>query len=200
MFDGDDEVEDNLAQIQREAYYSYIRMKALNASSSSIVFTYSFMKAVYTGFTDYRKSECQIVYPLPLLILVIMMELNCGITDADAILSHYRKHCLEFYILLGDVPPLTNRLSASTIRTVMMLLDKDELEKFFLEYFSKVKLYITEQINYNRERIDSREGDIKNTIGFDGQALNATFKRGECKCSVKGADAVTMFDCTNVWS
>ena len=82
----------------------------------------------------------------------------------------------------------------------MMLLDKDELEKFFLEYFSKVKLYITEQINYNRERIDSREGDIKNTIGFDGQALNATFKRGECKCSVKGADAVTMFDCTNVWS
>lgn len=120
------------------------------------------MKALYTGFTDYRKSECQIVYPLTLLIPVIMMAHNCGITDADAIASYYRKHCLEFYILLGEVPPLTNRLSASTIRTVMMLPDKDELEKFFFwEYFSKVKLYITEQINYNKERIDSREGDIK---------------------------------------
>jgi hypothetical protein len=91
-----------------------------------------------------------------------MMVHNCGITDADAIASYYRKHCLEFYILLGEVPPLTNRLSASTIRTVMMLPDKDELEKFFFwEYFSKVKLYITEQINYNKERIDSKEGDIK---------------------------------------
>lgn len=126
-----------------------------------------------------------------------MMEHNCGITDADAIASYYRKHCLEFYILLGEVPSLTNRLSASTIRTVMMLPDKDELEKFFLEYFSKVKLYITEQINYNKERIDSREGDIKNTIGFDGLALNASFKRGECRRSVKGADAVILFDCTN---
>lgn len=68
-------------------------------------------------------------------LLVIMMEHYCGITDADAIASYYRKHCLEFYILLGEVPSLTNRLSDSTIRTVMMLLDKDELEKFFLEYF-----------------------------------------------------------------
>lgn len=67
MFEGYDEEEDNLAQIQRKAYYSYIRKKALKSSSSSIVFAYSFMKAVYTGFTDYRKSECQIVYPLPLL-------------------------------------------------------------------------------------------------------------------------------------
>lgn len=64
---GDDEEEDNLAQIQRKAYYSYIRKKALKSSSSSIVFAYSFMKAVYIGFTDYSKSECQIVYPLPLL-------------------------------------------------------------------------------------------------------------------------------------
>lgn len=63
------------------------------------------------------------------------MEHYCGITGADAIASYYRKHCLEFYILLGEVTSLTNRLSDSTIRTVMMLLDKDELEKFFLEYF-----------------------------------------------------------------
>jgi hypothetical protein len=49
---GDDEEEDNLAQIQREFYCSYIKKKALKASSSSIVFAYSFMKAVYTGFTD----------------------------------------------------------------------------------------------------------------------------------------------------
>ena len=132
---GDDQEENNLAQIQREAYYSYIQKKALKASSSSIVFEHSFMKAVYAGFTDYRKSECQIVYQLPLLILVIMMAHNCGITDADAIASYYRKHCLEFYIQLGGVPPLTNRLRASTIRTVMILPDKVELEKFFLEYF-----------------------------------------------------------------
>lgn len=197
QMDVEDDRNDGYEEIQREAYYNFIRRKAKKAASSSTVFVYSFMREVYQTFTDYRKTEAQIVYPLPLLIMVIMMAHNCGFTDAKDIVSYYRKHCLEFFILMPDVPPLTNQLSSSTVRTVMMLLSREALNAFFTEHFTKVKLYIKEQINFDKERIENRPDQIRNTIGFDGQALNSTFKRGESNRRIKGGDVVTLFDCTN---
>lgn len=51
----------------------------------------------------------------------------------------------------------------------MMLVTSEDTEKFFEEYFTKIKIHIREQIKYDDENFYDRNDDIADTVSFDGQ-------------------------------
>lgn len=83
--------------------------------------------------------------------MVIMIAKQYGCQNAQDIADFYNIHYLELFITLPEVPSFKSPISATTISTAMMLVTPEDTEKFFEEYFTKIKIHIREQIKYDVE-------------------------------------------------
>ena len=81
--------------------------------------------------------------------MVIMVDKQYGCQNAQDIADFYNIHYLELFISLPEVTSFKYSISATTIRTALMLVTPEETEKFFEEYFTRVKIHIKEQIKYD---------------------------------------------------
>ena len=106
------------------------------------------MEIIHDSFSEYR-NEDRLHYPLHVLPMVIMVAKQYGCQNAQDIADFYNIHYLELFITLPEVPSFKSPISATTIRTAMMLVTPEDTEKFFEEYFTKIKIHIREQIKYN---------------------------------------------------
>lgn len=111
--------------------------------------------------------------------MVIMIAKQNGCQNAQDIADFYNIHYLELFITLPEVPSFKSPISATTIRTAMMLVTPEDTEKFFEEYFTKIKIHIREQIKYDDENFYDRNDDIADTVSFDGQEMKDTYRRGQ---------------------
>lgn len=124
-------------------------------------------------------------YPLDVLIFLILITRVQGIVDCDEIADYYNLHYLELFVLVPGIPKYRGQLSVSTIQVAMSMLSPVQISRFFEEYFTKIKITIEEQVLYHKERIESRPEGIKDTLGFDGQEMKGTYRRGEKKEKVQ---------------
>lgn len=83
--------------------------------------------------------------------MVIMIAKQYGCQNAQDIADFYNIHYLELFISIPDVPSFKSPMSATTIRTAMILVTPEDTEKFFVEHFTRVKIHIREQIKYDDE-------------------------------------------------
>lgn len=115
-----------------------------------------------------------------------MVAKQYGCQNAQDIADFYNIHYLELFITLPEVPSFKSPISATTIRTAMMLVTPEDTEKFFEEYFTKIKIHIREQIKYNDKTSMTERGYISDTVSFDCQEMKETYRRGECSRKCKG--------------
>ena len=108
------------------------------------------MEIIQDSFSEYR-NEDRLHYPLNVLPMVMMVAKQYGCQNAQDIADFYNIHYLELFITLPEVPSFKSPISATTIRTAMMLVTPEDTEKFFEEYFTKIKIHIREQIKYDVE-------------------------------------------------
>src|SRR5574344_2147828 len=151
------------------------------------------MSKIRNLFADYR-NELLVTYPLDVLLMVILLARISGNTTAKDIVNYYRKHCLELVILIPGMPNLHHQLS---VTTVLANIDAGEVRKFFSAYFSKIVIGLKERIGYHDDRIQYREDNLKDTYAFDGQEQVSSYKKGTENRRVKGAQIVSLADCTN---
>lgn len=118
--------------------------------------------------------------------MVIMIAKQYGCQNAQNIADFYNIHYLELFISIPNVPSFKSPISATTIRTAMMLVTPEDTEKFFEEYFTKIKIHIREQIKYYDENFYDRKDDIADTVSFDGQEIKETYRRGQSSRKCKG--------------
>ena len=78
----------------------------------------------------------------------------------------------------------------------MSMLTPEQISRFFEENFTKIKITIEEQVLYHKESIESRPEGIKDTLGFDGQEMKGTYRRGESKRKCKGGIVTQLYNCT----
>lgn len=128
--------------------------------------------------------------------MVIMIAKQYGCQNAQDIDDFYNIHYLELFISIPDVPSFKSPISATTIRTAMMLVTPEDTEKFFVEYFTRVKIHIKEQIKYDDENFYDRKDDIADTVLFDGHEMKETYGRGECSRKCKGGIITQLYNST----
>lgn len=66
-----------------------------------------------------------------------MIGKQYGCQNAQNIADFYNIHYLELLITLSDVPSFKFPISATTVRTAMMIVTPEDTEKFFEEYFPR---------------------------------------------------------------
>ena len=151
--------------------------------------------AIMGNFSEYR-NKYRIRYPLYLLLLIIIFAKQSGQNDAEEIAAFYNERYLEFFIMFPEAPRFVKPLSATNIRTAMQLISPDEVEKFFEEHFSKVKILIQEQIKYDDTPFSERQDDIVDTISFDAQEMKETYRKGDSNRRHKGGIVTQLYNST----
>lgn len=140
----------------------------------------------YHFYTDYRDyTEERGFYSLQFLVFVIMFAKHRGCNSAAEIVSFYREHYLEFFIMAPDVPPFRYSLSETTVKTAIAGLKADMLKEFFSEFFSPLM----------EKLFPSPDPTVKDTYAFDGQAMNSTFREGEMNRRCKGGNVTSVYCC-----
>ena len=165
-------------------YLDMIRVHAtLPRQDVQAVLSELFYKINHT-FAEYRSEDCtgKYIYSLDTLVFVIMIATIYGNTTAKSIVEFYREHFLELYVIIPHLPDYTHKLSETTVSTAICCLNKENVRRFFIENFACIKAAI--------------EGYLKETLAFDGQAINASYKKGESNRKYKGSDITTLFNCT----
>jgi predicted transposase YbfD/YdcC len=184
-------------QIWTKHYLSFIFECFEEAKSGSCLSIITdCMSKIRNLFADYR-NELLVTYPLDVLLMVILLARISGNTTAKDIVNYYRKHCLELVILIPGMPNLHHQLSVTTVNTALANIDAGEVRKFFSAYFSKIVIGLKERIGYHDDRIQYREDNLKDTYAFDGQEQVSSYKKGTENRRVKGAQIVSLADCTN---
>lgn len=181
---------------QRQLYIEFVTYLAEDFNQSPEFNFIDAMKFIRDNITDMR-DKSKVIYPLDFLIMLIVITRIQGIITPAAILNYYRRACLEFFVLLPGCPPLNHRLSESTIKLVIQMVDAKELKEFFKVLFTKVKYVLTAQQNYNQSKYILRDDNLKDTIAFDGQEEKASYRKGNPVRKCKGGNVTTLFDCTN---
>lgn len=161
-----------------DRYVADIRKSQQNLNDSLYWYIQNCMEIIEDSFKEYRERE-SLHYPLHVLLMVIMIAKQYGCQNAQDIADFYNIHYLELFITLPEVPSFKSPISATTIRTAMMLVTPEDTEKFFEEYFTKIKIHIREQIKYDDENFYDRNDDIADTVSFDGQEMKDTYRRGQ---------------------
>ena len=133
-----------------DRYVDDIRKSRQYLSESLYWYIQNCMEIIQDSFSEYR-NEDRLHYPLNVLPMVIMVAKQYGCQNAQDIADFYNIHYLELFITLPEVPSFKSPISATTIRTAMMLVTPEDTEKFFEEYFTKIKIHIREQIKYDVE-------------------------------------------------
>ena len=167
-----------------DRYVDGIRKSQQYLSESLYWYIQNCMEIILDSFYEYR-NEDRLHYPLHVLLMVIMVAKHYGCQNAQDIADFYNILYLELFITLPDVPSFKSPISATTIRTAMMLVTPEDTEKLFEEYFTKVKIHIREQIKYDENFYD-RNDDIADTVSFDGQEMKETYRRGQSSRKCKG--------------
>lgn len=151
--------------------------------------------AARAQFTDTRNSML-VKYPLDALIIVIILAKMCGYIIARDIVDFYRTHQLELKLLIPGLPQAKYRLSASTVNTVISLINPEQLKEFLVEYFSNVRVRIEEQIQYQKGDVHDKGIEVRDTQAFDGQELKASYQKGSDNRRLKGQHIVTLYNST----
>lgn len=151
-----------------DRYVADIRKSQQNLNNSLYWNIQNCTEIIEDSFDEYRKRE-SLHYPLHVLLMVIMIAKQYGCQNAQDIADFYNIHYLELFISIPDVPSFKSPMSATTIRTAMILVTPEDTEKFFVEHFTRVKIHIREQIKYYDENFYDRKDDIADTVSFDGQ-------------------------------
>lgn len=150
---------------------------------------------IQDSFSEYR-NEDRLHYPLHVLLMVIMIAKQNGCQNAQDIADFYNIHYLELFITLPEVPSFKSPISATTIRTAMMLVTPEDTEKFFEEYFTTVKIHIRKQIKYDDENIYDRK--IADTVSFDGQEMKDTYRRGQSSRKCKDGIITQLYNSSQI--
>ena len=179
-----------------EDYYAYIRRLYERQEKAATGLIYAVIEDIRSKVSDYRKSPDKVHYPLDVLIFLILITRVQGIVDCDEIADYYNLHYLELFVLVPGIPKYRGQLSVSTIQVAMSMLSPEQISRFFEENFTKIKITIEEQVLYHKERIESRPEGIKDTLGFDGQEMKGTYRRGEKKRKCKGGIVTQLYNCT----
>lgn len=125
-----------------------------------------------------------------------MIAKQYGCQNAQDIADFYNIHYLELFITLPEVPSFKSPISATTISTAMMLVTPEDTEKFFEEYFTKIKIHIREQIKYDVENFYDWKGYIADTVSFDCQEMKEIYRRGGCSRKCKGGIITQLYNST----
>lgn len=179
-----------------EEYYSYIRRLYDRQDRTATGLIYAVIEDIRSKVSDYRKSPDKVHYPLDILIFLILITRVQGIVDCDEIADYYNFHYLELFVMVPGIPKYRGKISVSTIQVAMSMLRPEQISRFFEENFTKIKIQIEEQILYHKEKIATRPENIKDTLGFDGQEMKGTYRKGECKRKCKGGIVTQLYNCT----
>lgn len=162
--------------MRSQKYLDDIRYAHKYISYSVVHHIQEITTAIIGNFSEYR-NKYRIRYPLHLLLLIIIFAKQSVHNDADEIADFYNERYLEFFILFPETPPFVILLSATSIRTAMQIISPDEVEKFFEEHFTKVKILIKEQLKNDDTPFCDRQDDIVDTIFFDGLEMKETYRK-----------------------
>src|SRR5574344_156505 len=181
-------------QIALDMYLELVRRQAALLETTVMGFITNVMSEIRLRYKDIRCEE-RCTYSLEIIFMIILLASCRGIVKSEDIVSFYRKHYPELFLLIPGIPKQEHKLSVSTINLAMTWISPEDVNDFFTAYFAQIKHLITEQITYNGNRYMFRDEHIKDTIGFDGQELKASNRKGnsnrQCKHHV-----VTLHNCT----
>lgn len=153
------------------------------------------MAAIRECFIDKRDPH-KITYPLDIIVITILLAKLCGCNTAKEISKFFKLKNLQLQLIVPGMPSVEHGLSPSTINTVIAMLKYEEIDKFFTEYFSAVKITLQELFTYDDEKYKKDRNNVKDTLAFDGQEIRASFRRGIASRRAKGGNVVTLYNCT----
>ncbi len=160
--------------------------RSLAESDQTYAVLTEFMK-LHFGFwqgSDSRRQS-QLRFPLGTVLAVDLLAILCGFFSCTEVAEFWFWHYGMLMALIGGMPPPDSVICAETVRCVRILVPKEKREKYFRRFFAQVREHEMEAVK-EKWRL---------TVGFDGQEVRASFRRGERSRRKKGAQGEVVYVC-----
>lgn len=164
---------------------------------------HAMLRRIEEKFPDSRNEDF-ITYPLPALIIIIMLAISAGRVNCKKIREYIQDNIAAICALLGDEWPGAEYIpSKSTIYRALRIMGTGECYKYFNQYFAGGTGKAPE-VNYEhgflpyaRSGRDYKAEDQERTqvLAADGQEVVGSYRPGMYSRKFKMAHVTTMF-CT----
>jgi hypothetical protein len=173
-------------QYAKQQIEDYRTLRSLAESDETYAILTEFMK-LHFGYWQAKdtRRQSQLCYPLGTVLAVDLLATLCGSFTCGEVADFLFWRYGMLMALIGGLPPPDSVICAETVRCARILVTKEDREKYFRRFFAQVK-------EHERQAVKEK---WRLTVGFDGQEVRASFRRGERSRRKKGAQGEVVYVC-----
>ena len=202
------------AHIEDELFFQNYMFEVENAHFKAEIFCrahphdyliLAFLNDIKSKYFLYdKRNPDYIVYNSEVILLVVLWTTLCGNTTCEQHSYFWFNYNHLLQLIIPGMTEPTNMISAETISFFLKMIPDDEFSSIFKGYFAESRIE-AEKLLQNLNPEDSTDEALVDTIiegfrpliGGDGQELRASFRRGEHSRKKKGAQRVSLYNCTS---